>query len=297
MGKLLGLIVGVGLGWASGTPWGLLLVGIGGVFGHLYDLQSQYDLEDHPPPPEPAPPAPPPKRTARTGFIEQVTAIFVHVAMADGDLSRQEVAAIRRFFLDNLACSEGELEQVRLKLHQEREKPTPLDRATAAARGWMSPSERSLLYYALWQVARADKRIAWTVNQELLKIARLLELDPDVAAAMSDPGLAVDPELLGPTPERPSADNAARSDSGAASEPASDPSVEPALEPRPDPYAKLGLTRDATDDEVKRSFRALAQKLHPDKVAQLGPEAVALATQAFSSVSTAYEQIRNERGF
>ena len=51
--------------------------------------------------------------------------------------------------------------------------------------------------------------------------------------------------------------------------------------------------------EVRKpmTVRALAQKLHPDKVAQLGPEAVQLATRAFTSVSTAYEQIRNERGF
>ena len=285
MGKVLGLIAGGALGWVSGAPWGLLLVLIGGAFGHLYDLQARYDLEDHPLPPEPAPaPAAPPKRTARTGFIEQVTAIFVHVAMADGELSREEVAAIRRFFLDNLACTEGELEQVRLKLHKEREAPTPLDRAVASARAWMNLPERSLLYYALWQVARADKRIAWKVNQELLKLAKLLELDPDVAAAMSDPNLAVDAELLDDTPSNPTG-------------PSAEPPAEPAPEPRPDPYLQLGLTKAATDDEVKHAFRALAQKLHPDKVAQLGPEAVQLATRAFTSVSTAYEQIRNERGF
>ena len=31
-----------------------------------------------------------------------------------------------------------------------------------------------------------------------------------------------------------------------------------------DPYSVLGLTPDATDEEVKRAYRALAKKYHPD---------------------------------
>ena len=31
-----------------------------------------------------------------------------------------------------------------------------------------------------------------------------------------------------------------------------------------DPYSVLGLTPDASDEEVKRAYRALAKKYHPD---------------------------------
>lgn len=55
-----------------------------------------------------------------------------------------------------------------------------------------------------------------------------------------------------------------------------------------DPYAVLGLTPDATDDEVKRAYRQLAKKYHPD--ANPGDE---LAARKMQEINAAYEQIKN----
>lgn len=51
-----------------------------------------------------------------------------------------------------------------------------------------------------------------------------------------------------------------------------------------DPYAVLGVRRDATDDDVRRAFRKLAKQHHPD----LHPGDLA-AAERFKRVSAAYE--------
>ncbi len=55
-----------------------------------------------------------------------------------------------------------------------------------------------------------------------------------------------------------------------------------------DPYSVLGVSRDATDDEIKAAYRRLAKKYHPD----LNP-GDAEAARKMNEVNAAYEQIKN----
>jgi curved DNA-binding protein CbpA len=51
-----------------------------------------------------------------------------------------------------------------------------------------------------------------------------------------------------------------------------------------DPYAVLGVKREATQDEIRKAYRQLAKKLHPD----LNPGDKA-AEEKFKQVSVAYD--------
>jgi DnaJ like chaperone protein len=66
-----------------------------------------------------------------------------------------------------------------------------------------------------------------------------------------------------------------------------------------DPYLVLGAERGMTDEALKRHYRALAAKIHPDREIARGlpPEAVKIATQRLATVNAAWERIAAERGF
>ena len=55
-----------------------------------------------------------------------------------------------------------------------------------------------------------------------------------------------------------------------------------------DPYRVLGLTPDATDEEVKRAYRQLAKKYHPD----MNP-GDPHAAEMMNRINAAYDQIKN----
>ena len=62
-------------------------------------------------------------------------------------------------------------------------------------------------------------------------------------------------------------------------------------------YKILEIEKSATDDEVKKAYRKMAKKYHPDKVAHLGKEHQKGAEEKFRQVQEAYETIQKERGF
>ncbi|MDE0553229.1 MAG: DnaJ domain-containing protein [Candidatus Poribacteria bacterium] len=59
----------------------------------------------------------------------------------------------------------------------------------------------------------------------------------------------------------------------------------------PDYYQILEVKRNATAPEIKRAFRRLAKRYHPDK----NPEQIAFAEQMFREVCRAYSTLRNEK--
>ena len=60
-----------------------------------------------------------------------------------------------------------------------------------------------------------------------------------------------------------------------------------------DPYRVLGVSPSASDDEVKKAYRALCRKYHPD--ANINKPNAEQAAAKFTEVQQAYEQIMDER--
>jgi DnaJ like chaperone protein len=62
-------------------------------------------------------------------------------------------------------------------------------------------------------------------------------------------------------------------------------------------YKILEVDTNATDTEIKKAYRKMATKYHPDKVHHLGEDFQKFAEDKFKMVNNAYQKIKSERGF
>jgi len=61
-------------------------------------------------------------------------------------------------------------------------------------------------------------------------------------------------------------------------------------------YKSLEIEPSATNDEIKKAYRQMAMKYHPDKVNDLGDDVKKSATEKFRSINEAYESLKKQRG-
>jgi uncharacterized membrane protein YkvA (DUF1232 family) len=60
-----------------------------------------------------------------------------------------------------------------------------------------------------------------------------------------------------------------------------------------DPYRILGVDNGASQETIKKAFRQLAGRYHPDKVAHLGDEFRVLAEKRFKEIQRAYDELKS----
>jgi len=62
-------------------------------------------------------------------------------------------------------------------------------------------------------------------------------------------------------------------------------------------YQILEIDKSASVSEIKKAYRKMVKKYHPDKLRHLGEEHMEAAEEKFRQVQKAYEKIQQERGF
>lgn len=61
-------------------------------------------------------------------------------------------------------------------------------------------------------------------------------------------------------------------------------------------YDILGVAGNASDAEIKKAYRVLAMKYHPDNAAALGEEAVRQSTESMKKINEAWDVVKSARG-
>ena len=144
-----------------------------------------------------------------------------------------------------------------LMLREILEKEIPINEVCAQIRANVDHPSRLELLHLLFEVAKADGSIPQSELNVLQNIARHLGLSASDFSSLSNMY----------------------------------------VESSESSYKILEIEASASDEEVKKAYRKMAIKYHPDKVSHLGEEFQKTATEKFKKVNEAYDKIKKNRGF
>lgn len=192
------------------------------------------------------------------------------VMKADNTMLRSELDYIKRFYVRNFGTQRAE-EYIKM-LREILTKDYNLDKVTAQIRYMDYASRLQLLYY-LFGIAEADASINDEELAVLSKIAQGLNISAtDFESTKAMFGNAY--SYYGQQGGSESHDYNKLSNA----------------------YKILELSPDASDDDVKKAYRNMAKKHHPDLVSHLGEDVRKSAEQKLQEINTAYDLIKEARG-
>ena len=192
---------------------------------------------------------------ARNNFIASLLALTAAIMKVDGRATKSELAIVKQFFLRKFGPEIAR--QVLQMLRRLLNQDIPVGPVCVQIRANMNYSQRLALLHYLYSLAHADGVLHPAEDRLLGQFAR--EFGIQAADIRSIAAMFA---------------------------PQADPDAD---------YRVLEIPRSATDDEVRKAYRRMSMKHHPDKVAHLGAEFQKAATEKFQRVNAAYAAIKQAR--
>ena len=255
-----GKIIGGTAGFFVGGPYGAV---IGAALGHAADSGSVEDIR------RPFTPGFMPNQArvaSMFGRREEVFAIAVTVlaaklAKVDGPITRPEIDAFKRNFRIPPASARG----IGRLFDQARDSPESFEPYAAQLADAFADNRGVLeqVLASLFNIARADGPLNPREQEFLRRVHRRMMLDQ----------ISWD-RAFGEAPRRPTTQDS------------------------DDPYLELGLTRAASGEELRATWKKLMRENHPDSLASRGVPAdfIARAGDKVARINAAWDRIQRERG-
>lgn len=191
-----------------------------------------------------------------TGDFEASLLILTAAVMKADNSVKKSELEFVRHFLIG-QFGEAKARQQLLLLREILKKPIEIRQVSMQIRAFMDHSSRLQLMHYLFQLANADKEMHGNEIDMLTRIASYLGISKKDFMSIKAMFVVENSESV---------------------------------------YQILEIPKSATNDEVKKAYRKMAVKFHPDKVSHLGPEHQEAAKQKFQKLTEAYERIKKERG-
>lgn len=198
-------------------------------------------------------------------FVWLLVQILVKIAQMDGHVSRDEVQTIQRFFQYNLRYNQTQMAWVKNLIKEATTSTESLETLLQEFRQTFAYEPRLILLELIYQIVYTKDPVPDNELQTARRIASYLEI--------SDYDLRTIEAKYTYHRQRQAA-SARESDSHY--------------------YAVLGLEPGADMDTIKKSYRQLSMKYHPDKVRHLGEEFREIAENKMKEINAAYDYFKKK---
>jgi len=195
------------------------------------------------------------RQSQRYDFPTMLLALSAAVMKADNKVVRSELQFVKAFLKQQFGNQFTSDHLQTLKSFLDQTSPLPIQEICHDIQTRTRPEVRVQLLHYLFGIAKADGTVSKEEMDTLEQIARMMGV-PDMDFTSVQNMFHRDTE--------------------------SD-------------YKILGITKEATDQEVKKAYRKMAIRYHPDKVAQMGDEYQKGAKEKFQRIQDAYDGIKDER--
>lgn len=264
------LIVGL-LGMLIGGPIGLA---IGVLIGHFLDRGVERVQTFNPFRPY----RPGEREEVQDALFSAVFSIMGHLAKADGRVSEREIGQAEAI-MSRMQLNDEQRRRAQEAFRQGKEDNFPLDQTVTEFRERIRRRRHLVVVFLelLLQTALADGELHAEEERILFRVADGLGVPESQFRQILNMVLA-------------QARFGGAGGAGGAAGP-SRPSLGEA-------YQVLGVSEDASDQEVKKAYRRLMSEHHPDKLAARGvpDEMIRVSTEKTAEISKAYDMIKEARG-
>lgn len=195
-------------------------------------------------------------------FVWLLVNILIHTAKIDGQITRDEVQTIHRFFQNNLRYNQTQMHWVKELIKEATNSSQSLDALLQEFKSTFTYEPRLILLELVYQVLYTKR----DVPEDELKIARYIASYLDIGEY-----------------DQRTVEAKYRYGQQYSSGASYDQSEKH--------YATLGLTKDASPEELKKAYRKLSMQYHPDKVRHLGDEFRAIAEEKMKEINAAYDYL------
>ena len=193
--------------------------------------------------------------TTEGDFKMSLLVLMACIMKADGKVDKSELAIVKKFLVANFG-ERGALEALHILKNLLEQEINETEVAMQISQNLNYSSKLELLHL-LFNIAYADGEVVASELSTILRIANVFRIERLDFESIKAPYMKqVDRNWA---------------------------------------YKSLEIEPNATKEEIKKAYRNMAKKYHPDKVNDLGEEVKKSATEKFRSINEAYESLKKQR--